>query len=519
MTLNGAIQKAHDLLGPNILRSDKIISVLDDFGAFRDVPAYRNVLQTIIRRNMLSDCLYVDKSALEILIYRINLKTGLQIGLIKNVVLAFRKVIQHEKAPQDNDKMFIGQHLQCVYQNGKWGYINERHEIIVPFNYSGISVVTVNGIYAAATDKREFYDTLDRDIYWDGEMPFYLGVNATNYKPLSLMFGDICIAKGAGHHYTYTERTPKTIRHWNAKYTEPAEPEAIQIVSQYAEIPDSWRLYNQKHQPISKEYSNIFLCDTDITSLKNKLTKYCNHPMFNTAKSFQAKGLIMVKLGRWCGNSCYGVIDFEGNEIINPRDHWTKLKLYKNSIIAYYPGSVGVHKSFPRWAEYDFTGYCLHELREEYITAYDMVRLEPGGMVYVTKNGLQGIIKGNLRIPVDNLQLYHIEDGCNYIVALKKGHITIYGNNLNIISDVLTDNRIDKFSISSNTDNGSPSHIIINMHNKENRHIKFSLVVDSVGKVIIPPTFGHIKFRSNGVGFELKSNGKVLHYDINGIIE
>lgn len=522
MTLETAIRKALDTFGMEIIHSNKLVFVLDDYGAFCNTPAHRNIIRTLIQYQMLDQCLQSDSSTLDAIIHRVNYRTGIEVNAITEVVRCFREVILPKTSLED-DNNIIEQELKCICRDGKWGYINEHNEIIVPFKYTGLSVITKDGVYAAATGKREFYDSIDRDIYWDGVNNVF-----ASHDPISLMIGDLPIAKGVGHHYL-TVKPIKPIIPYVRKMGQASSqnhnnPESKEVicVTKYADIPDSWILYNEQHQPISKAYSNIFLCNTEVNSLKKILSKISIHPMFFKAKSFQDKGMLLVKQGRFAGKPSYGVISITGKEIIEPRI-WTELKLYENCIIAYCPGHV---RMYPIWAEFDFSGLCRYEIREEWLRGkqYSNISLEPGGLINVNKGDFKGILNcnGDICIPIEYNDITHLNaNNINCFVAFKNFQITVYDENFKIIYDLLTDNIFSRVTqLSESRTKGYCPHLALNFFGVDgnNNRLKYCLVINREGQTIIPFMPGLLKeFNING-WYTISLNRIKTKYDFNGNI-
>lgn len=61
MTLKEAIKKVKELLGNGIIYDSRVVSALNDFGAFKDRPAYKNILHTLVNDGFIQDYAQASK--------------------------------------------------------------------------------------------------------------------------------------------------------------------------------------------------------------------------------------------------------------------------------------------------------------------------------------------------------------------------------------------------------------------------------------------------------------------------
>lgn len=89
MTLREAINKARAQFGKDIIYQPKLVSIIDDFGAFQYSSAPRFIIRELIRSNQLREFLHCNLDEQERIIQKVTHMYGFDVQLVRNVFSAF----------------------------------------------------------------------------------------------------------------------------------------------------------------------------------------------------------------------------------------------------------------------------------------------------------------------------------------------------------------------------------------------------------------------------------------------
>lgn len=364
--------KLFELEGYQKMTSDQIVSILSDFGVFREMPHLKLCVKMALEYGaleLINTCKLSD-----LRLHRLKLKLQND-GFSENVLKDFYDSFILNDNLSTNDK-FNFELLQfknktkdgiiCLNDNQKWCYVTNNNEMITPFYY-GLSVINSFGFYAGASSLRKYRRDKDGDAHPynymnlnDNELlcSIYIGCNQIRSRELELRDGK----------YYHIDQ-------W---------------------IPDKWRLYDVNHIPVSKEYRDIFLCETDINiKSENKRYKYYSYNYVQFNKS----GFILVK--REYHHHNLGVINFKGEEIISPE--YDDIQMFKGGFLAYYAGHLNLGMiSWPTYVVYDYLGNKLFSLSNEY-DKFDKIKPDRGKGFFIIKDKKTGYINNNFKFIIPSI--------------------------------------------------------------------------------------------------------------------
>lgn len=89
MTLKEAIKHAKTVLGNNVIYDLRIVSALNDFGAFRDRPAYKNILHCLVDDGFIRDYANASSNERDLIVQRVFSLYGFEISFIKDIFSSF----------------------------------------------------------------------------------------------------------------------------------------------------------------------------------------------------------------------------------------------------------------------------------------------------------------------------------------------------------------------------------------------------------------------------------------------
>lgn len=89
MTLKEAIKQAKALLGNDVIYDLRIVSALNDFGAFRDKRAYKNILHCLVDNGFIRDYAKASSHERDIIVQRVFSLYGFEVSFIKDIFSSF----------------------------------------------------------------------------------------------------------------------------------------------------------------------------------------------------------------------------------------------------------------------------------------------------------------------------------------------------------------------------------------------------------------------------------------------
>lgn len=108
MTLKEAIKHAKVVLGNNVIYDLRIVSALNDFGAFRDKPAYKKILHCLVGDGFIRDYANASSNERNIIVQRVFSLYGFEISFIKDIFSSFfdeSTTIPSYTTLQDNNRL------------------------------------------------------------------------------------------------------------------------------------------------------------------------------------------------------------------------------------------------------------------------------------------------------------------------------------------------------------------------------------------------------------------------------
>lgn len=134
MNLKEGILKAKQDFGVEIVYEKKLISILADYGVFKNQPSRRFIIKELILNNYIRD--YIDSNGRdkEKIIAKLNFSHGFEKHLIREIIEAFQF--------EEINNFIHDTHINgifCYKEKGNWGLKDFNENIIIPPNYAYLS--------------------------------------------------------------------------------------------------------------------------------------------------------------------------------------------------------------------------------------------------------------------------------------------------------------------------------------------------------------------------------------------
>lgn len=145
MDLKQGILKAKQEFDMEIIKNKKLISILDDYGVFRNTPAFRIIMREIIDYITKYDCANTNEEQKNKIIYHFTKNTGFELSLVKIAFEAIwaldynpiKKEWTNEKLKRKIQKFKEG--IFAYREKDKWGWMGINGEEVIAPDFKWIS--------------------------------------------------------------------------------------------------------------------------------------------------------------------------------------------------------------------------------------------------------------------------------------------------------------------------------------------------------------------------------------------
>ena len=323
MTLHGAISKILNGDNSNELSPIQIYNMLSDFGVFSDFPLLKLATKSALEFGLwqLVTSRFENSESDRIRLKLIN--SGFSDNVADSIITSVHIVQEDIRHHIIVDERLVDG--VCLRNNQQgWCYETQAGVSLTPA-YVGISVITADGLYAASSSLRPFNRDYDEDTQigakrWEydkvGDVipshPIHPGC-----EPVNVARVFVCMIDGKVFPLSRKDSTTcnSTVQTGNM-------------------VPDKWRLYNFDNKPLSKEYSEIFLCYSTV-NIKNR-----HHTLSQYYAKFQKEGFLLVKNGYKSGKPAYGIITLSGQEVVPTQ--YSRIEITDVGFTLAYPGNIHI---------------------------------------------------------------------------------------------------------------------------------------------------------------------------------